>query len=100
MSNLKNVIKCIVLNDKSEVKLGKMVYTCFVFINLSVNRYLFFMNKEEENDDNVYVCLDSENQDDQVECVECTSATTGFLQNDRMKFMESDDIQCHHSDIT
>ena len=58
------------------------------------------MTKEDENDDDVYVCLDTENQDNQVECFECTSAMTGFLQKDRMKFIESDDIQCQHSDIT
>ena len=56
--------------------------------------------KEEDNDDDVYVCLDTENQDDHVECFECTSATTGLLQNDRFKYMNPDDIQCQQSDIT
>ena len=56
--------------------------------------------KEEENDDDIYVGLDTENQDGHAECFECTSATTGLLQNDRLKFMESDVMQCKQSEIT
>ena len=81
---------------KGDIILNQITVMLFTFQSTES----LVMTKEEEHDDDVYVCLDTYNQDDHVECFEYNSVTTGLLQNDRMKFMDTDMMQCDQSEIT